>query len=697
MRKTMMVLGSALALAFAAPVAAAPPSLPQFLSYRFVGKIVAADHGDRIAWIETIKGIRNIWVASGPGYVPRQLTHYDEDDGQELTQLAFDPSGEHLVYVRGGDHDGNWPAEGGLAPDPTAATEQPVVTIWALSFAGGGPPLKLAEGDAPAVSPQGRVAYIKDDQIWATSLDATAKPEKLVFDRGKDRDLLWSPDGSRLAFVSGRGDHAFITVYTPGKADLTYVAPSTGRDDDPVWSPDGKRIAFTRQPGDGGAPEPLLVTTPRPFAIWTADATTGEGAAAWRSAVTLDGSYPGDGDGVGLRWMAGDTLAFITTLDGWEHLYAMPAKGGTPRLLTPGKFMVEHVAPTQDKTALLYAANTGTTAGDDDRRHVYRVALGGGAPVALSAGTGSEWYPAPAGKGVAMIASDPRHPAAVVLADGKALRPIEQTDYPSEGLVTPTLVHFTAPDGLPIEGQLFSPVTKGPHPALVFVHGGPSRQMLLGWHYMDYYAHAYAVNQYWASRGFVVLSVNYRLGVGYGRAFEQPDHAGPAGGAEYQDVLAGARWLQTAPGVDPRRIGIWGGSYGGYLTAMALARNSDVFAAGTDWHGVHDWSRDMAEEIGAPLKRYEQGDWADAMKTAFEASPDSTIDKWRSPVLLIQGDDDRNVRFNQTVDLAGRLTKAGVPFEELVIPNEIHFFLRYQHLLQADTAMARFMTAQLKP
>ena len=221
--------------------------------------------------------------------------------------------------------------------------------------------------------------------------------------------------------------------------------------------------------------------------------------------------------------------------------------------------------------------------------------------------------------------------------------------------------------------------------------------MLLGWHYMDYYAHAYAVNQYWASRGFVVLSVNYRLGIGYGRAFEQPDHAGPAGGAEYQDVLAGARWLQTAPGVDPRRIGIWGGSYGGYLTGMALSRNSDVFAAGADWHGVHDWSRDIGEEMAPPLKRYEQGDWAAMMKTAFESSPDARIDTWRSPVLLIQGDDDRNVRFNQTVDLAGRLTKAGVPFEELVIPNEIHFFLRYQDLLQADTAMARFMTAQLKP
>jgi dipeptidyl aminopeptidase/acylaminoacyl peptidase len=248
MRSTITALGSALALAIAAPLAAAPPSLPQYLSYRFVSQLAAPEHGDRIAWIEDIRGVRNVWVASGPGYAPRQLTHYTEDDGQELTQLAFDPTGDHLVYVRGGDHDGNWPAE----------------------------------GDQPAVSPQGRVAYVKDDQLWATSLDGAAKPAKLLFDRGKDREPVWSPDGSRLAFVSGRGDHNFITVFTPGHADLTYIAPSTSRDDDPVWSPDGRRIAFTRQPGDGGAPEPLLVTTPKPFAIWTADATTGEATLAWR-------------------------------------------------------------------------------------------------------------------------------------------------------------------------------------------------------------------------------------------------------------------------------------------------------------------------------------------------------------------------------------------------------------------------------
>ena len=102
-------------------------------------------------------------------------------------------------------------------------------------------------------------------------------------------------------------------------------------------------------------------------------------------------------------------------------------------------------------------------------------------------------------------------------------------------------------------------------PAVVFAHGGPPRQMLLGWHYRFYYANSYALNQYLASRGFVVLSVNFRLGIGYGYDFHQPRDGGIRGASEYQDVLAAGKYLQARADVDPARVGIWGGSYGGYL------------------------------------------------------------------------------------------------------------------------------------
>jgi dipeptidyl aminopeptidase/acylaminoacyl peptidase len=212
---------------------------------------------------------------------------------------------------------------------------------------------------------------------------------------------------------------------------------------------------------------------------------------------------------------------------------------------------------------------------------------------------------------------------------------------------------------------------------------------------MEYYSNAYAVNQYLAAHGFVVLSVNYRLGIGYGRAFHQAEHAGYAGAAEYQDVLAGAHFLQGLSSVDGRRIGIWGGSYGGYLTALALARNSDIFRAGVDLHGVHDWSRLMDDWLGKPGVRYEKGDREQAMETAFKSSPDADVESWKSPVLLIQGDDDRNVPFQQTVDIARRLEARQVPFEELVIPNEIHGFLRHATWVKVDEATVSFLGRKL--
>src|SRR5256886_16499429 len=114
--------------------------------------------------------------------------------------------------------------------------------------------------------------------------------------------------------------------------------------------------------------------------------------------------------------------------------------------------------------------------------------------------------------------------------------------------------------------------------------------MMLGFHYMQYYSNAYAQNQYLASKGYTVLSVNYRLGIMYGRAFREPPNSVWRGASEYQDVVAGAKFLQTLENVDPQRIGLWGGSYGGFLTAMGLARNSDIFAAGGGFHRGPDWA-----------------------------------------------------------------------------------------------------------
>ncbi len=675
--------------------------MSQVLDYPYADELAAAKNADRIAWARIIDGVRNVWIAEGPSFRPRQITHYTEDDGQEITHLTFSPDGAHLVYVRGGDHDENWPAEGNLAPDPNSSSEQPKVTIWAASLSGG-VPIKIAEGDAPAISARGVLAYISSDQAWTAAHDGRGKPTRLFFDRGKNSDLQWSPDGNRLAFVSDRHDHAFIGLYGGKNKPLVYLAPSTGNDLSPRWSPDGKTIAFIRRPGTGGPPEPILKQIPQPWSIWAADAGSGKGHAVWSSPDTLAGSFPDVEGEANLHWAAGNQLVFLAYLDDWPHLYSIPVSGGAPLLLTPGAFMVEHVAESRDRRFMIYDANTGSTKDDDDRRHLFRVAVDKPGPVEITSGTSIEWRPVTAGNDrIAFVSTGAQQPPGIgiVAMDGSRRATLDTgalvSDFPLAQLVIPQSVAFKAADGTTVHGQLFSRSDGvGPKPGIIFVHGGPPRQMLLGWHYMDYYSNAYAVNQYLANHGFIVLSVNYRLGIGYGRKFHQPNHAGPAGASEYQDVVAGAKFLQHQPDVDPTRIGMWGGSYGGYLTALALARDSNIFKAGVDLHGVHDWSH-LRDYIAKPEVRYEQGDRDAAIKMAWTSSPDSSIDHWKSPVLLIQGDDDRNVEFQQTIDLARRLEAHHLPFEELVLPNEIHGFLRHASWLAVDSATAEFLTRKL--
>jgi dipeptidyl aminopeptidase/acylaminoacyl peptidase len=269
------------------------------------------------------------------------------------------------------------------------------------------------------------------------------------------------------------------------------------------------------------------------------------------------------------------------------------------------------------------------------------------------------------------------------------------SDFPASVLVTPQQVIISAADGMRVHGQLFLPANAGDgtrHPAIVFFHGGSRRQMLLGWHYMYYYSNAYAMNQYLASRGYIVLSVNYRSGIGYGLDFREALNYGAMGASEFNDVEGAGLYLRSRADVDPQRIGLWGGSYGGYLTALGLARASDIFAAGVDMHGVHDWNT----EIPTFMPTYKPNDQPDAARLAWESSPMSSINTWRSPVLLIQGDDDRNVPFAEMVDLAEALRKKGVEFEQLVFPDEIHDFLLNRTWLAAYHAGADFFERHLK-
>jgi dipeptidyl aminopeptidase/acylaminoacyl peptidase len=668
-------------------------TLEQVLSAPFPSGLTAAKSVPRIAWVLDEQGKRNIYVAEAPESKARRLTSYMVEDGQELSGLQFSEDANTIVYARGEGKN-----RAGQSPNPTSNSAGVEQAVYRIAWSGG-EPQKIDAGHAPQVSSKGICAYVKDGALWLVVLSSNEKPVQLMI-RGTNAGQQWSPDGSKLAFTSERGDHSFIGIYDVASKSIQFVAPTVDSDSTPVWSADGQQLAFIRRPAvPRDTPEGYFIEPdrPHPWAIWVADANSWAAKEVWHSGKEVQDSFPymaADTGGGVIHWAAENRIVFASEQDGWQHLYSIAASGGATKLLTPGSCEVEQWSFTRDQKTVLFNSNCN----DIDRRHLWSVAASGETPVQLSSGQGIEWSPlAMADSGyVAFIASDALHTARPFvrrITDSRTVMPLAvetwPAQFPAEKLVVPQQVVFKSSGGLDIHGQLFLPKNMKPgekHPGVLFFHGGSMRQMLLGWHYMYYYSNSYAMNQYLASRGYVVLSVNYRSGIGYGRAFrEAPGRAG-RGASEYQDVVAAGKYLQSRPDVDPSRVGLWGGSYGGYLTALGLARNSDIFVAGVDFHGVHDWPTDNwdGKNISPELT-----------KLAHESSPVSSVDKWKSPVLFIHGDDDRNVYFAQTVDLVARLRERGVHIEQLIFPDEIHDFLLHHSWLRAYSAASDFFDRTL--
>ncbi len=656
------------------PALAAPADdLAAALAMPTASDLVGAASAERFAWVENVAGVRNVWVG-GPDSPARAVTAYDTDDGLEIYDLALSPDGKRLAFVRGGD--GEFPD--GANPNPANAAQLPEQQVIVIDLPGGTPRV-IGQGHAPVFAPDGGIAFTRTGTIllWRNGHSA----QQVAKLRGTVGAMRFSPDGKRLLFVNDRGDHAFAALYDIGAERVRYLAPGLSIASDPVFSPDGSKVAFIRyrEPpaaGDDG--------TPSYWTIEMADAATGDAHTVWRAPAGKGGRYAGTRQ-QNLFWTSDDRLLFPWERDGWRHVYTLRADGaGEPRQLTSGEFEIETFMLDPDGRSLLFVGNVA----EPDRHRLWRAAPGETAR-RVTRSPGIESYPAIAGRAVALIATDEDSPAYVALATpaGRPLRPYETL----AGAVLPTAITFRAVDGVLVHGQLFQGRGAGPRPALVFVHGGPRRQMLTGFHPSGYYSKAYILNQYLASQGYTVLSVNYRSGTGYGLAFRDASETARDGAAEYRDVLAAGRWLAARDKeVDAARIGIWGGSWGGYLTALALARDSALFAAGVDFHGVHTMLRSLPDSLSPTAQDK-------ARQLQWDSSPFGALDRWKSPVLLIHGDDDRNVPFFQSPLLARELAARGVPFEELVFPDERHSFLRHANWLASYRASVDFLSRHLKP
>lgn len=678
-------------------------SIKEVLSAPFVSEVTAAPEGDLLAWVQNTEGTRNVWVASAPDWNGYQLSSFTAQNGQPIEELTFTPNGNHVVFIGGDPNPTNAPKgnTGAIYTIPAAAESGSAAQRNKLAD-------KVPDASNLAVDPSGsRVAFHHGVDIWFVGLDGASEPKRAVKLKGEPDELTWSPEGQYLAFQSDRETHSLIGLYNPAADTLRFPAPSIDKDSTPTWSPNGKRLAWIRT---GSRPKAVPMTPTRmvaePWSIQLFNVETEEAREVW-SADKGYGSHSPRGLWKGILWTANDRLVFPWEKTGWMHLYSVPVSGGKPIELTPGEGIVQDVALTSDRQGVVYSSNHG----DIDRRHLWRVSADGtGRPAQITSGDGIEWGPQPlADGGLAFVASGARIPAhPEVMPDddsdrSECVSPMPEASlggFPRENLVKPRPVVFRAADGKRVRGQLFLPLglepgEKANRPAIVFIHGGPRRQMLLGWHYMNVYQLLYGMNQWLAGKGYVVLSVNYRGGIGYGLKFREADGQGLAGASEFNDILGAGLYLQGRSEVNGDQIGLWGGSYGGYLTALGLARASDLFAAGVDFSGVHNWYTTIKSRLPDALPDSRPSELSQWRETAFEASPVADVEKWRSPVLFVHGDLDPAVPFYETVRMLAALRRHGkADVEQLVFPNEGHNLL-FQSWLKAFRRAGDFFDRKL--
>jgi dipeptidyl-peptidase 4 len=770
-------------------------TVEQFLSPPFPLVFSSAKNADRIVWVGYDRGRRNVYTASAPSFTPVKLTQFNTDDGTDITEVSVSDDGSTVAFVRG-----TAPNRAGWVANPSHDPNGPDRALWAVK-ATGGAPMRLAEvahnsdgsvipGNAPQVSPDGKqILYLKDGQIYRTHFTGVAPATPMdkgevpfMKEWGQQSAPRWSPDGSKIAFVSTRTDHSFIGLYDVKLRTVSFPFPGVDRDAAPSWSPDGKRLAFSRRPGTpfglqaqdaggngqftpagpaaaqggrgrgnggqftptgarGGAnaaaalpgvagrgnggggrgavavngvggeltPEirAMIMTPPADTStttvnwagmyttkfkdgstikLLTYDLKNGEVKEFWRNDPEAEQNPQAlQIDPINFRW-AGQSVVFQQRVpnDDWDRYYAIKVDepNAKPFNLITTDGLVENatsVTFSADGKTLFYCTN----AKDIEHRHIWAVSTSGGEPRQLTSGDGIETSPVAMGSGkyLGLLYATAKQPelVAVVPTAGGTARAIEKLpkEFPMDAHVVPEIVHTKAADGVDISNELFLPTDLKPgekRPAIIFVHGGSQRQMLPGYHYMQFYHEAYAVNQWLASQGYVVFSINYRSGVGYGNAFRAAKNVGARGNAEYLDILAGGKYLQERPDVDAKRIGIWGLSYGGDLTAQALARNSDMFVAGADLAGVHLWGNSLNPQ-----------------DVSFQSSAISAVDTWKSPVFLVQGDDDRNVAYTQMMGLVHLLRQRDVFYDLTIIPDDTHESLIHSRWVDTWSRMGDFM------
>lgn len=587
---------------------------------------------------------------------------------------------------------------------------------------------EVSAGDAPvgafAWGPAGEIAYVQGGRLLLAGAPHSGRPTEsavLYAPREPITEIAWAPTGRALACASaGRAwiidlaGPSIRDLHAPDRVRALYHEPGL------VWAPDAGHLAVTTEHlgrwdmavmGDAGN------------VVWRSETDELEGPMTWLRAnrllfaqpsadytarrwcvLDLDDSRPSvrlvwtehEPEGLGATFAAqalpdGTGAVLVLRHEGWWHPYLLDAETGTVRALGGGAcedvgHAVDSPRVSPDGREVVFSSNRVNLG----RRHLFAVDLETGAARRLTPGDGTSVEPqwSPDGRRIAFKHSTVRHAPEiwVVSRGGGDMRRLVGSmpaNVHPDRFPVPELVHTRGALDWEIPGYLLTPQPRVPgrrYPALVYVHGGGMRQMREGFPPLEAYAFFYAVSLWLAGRGVVSYLVNYRGGIGYGKTFEQ-GNSGGLGVLECEDCVRAGEYVKTLPYVDPDRVGIWGLSYGGWLTLASLVRSPETFALGINIAGIWEFGHWMtwAKEHYRPPYDYflgRAGARAQRPDVWEAASPGRLVERMRAPLVNFHGTRDEAVPFEQLDLIVRDCVAHGKRFETHYYPGESHLFTR---------------------
>jgi dipeptidyl aminopeptidase/acylaminoacyl peptidase len=568
--------------------------------------------------------------------------------------------------------------------------------IW-LVPSDGGWPTQLTVSDqrqtTPTWSPDGKwIAFASDydgDEQWDIFL-VSPKAGKVV-NLTNTREIAesepaWSPDGRYLAYtVKPKTSSVFeIDLYDTVLRDVKHLTTGTPKDRmnvSPLWSADGKLLFYTQQQAKGTDSNILSVDVAG-GAITSLTPHDGEKTYQANS-VAPDGKY---------------LLITSNAANGYDNAALLDIASKKIRWVTEEKWEIAGADFSSDGKALTYSANV-----DGNRElYFYDISSGKARPLPLPEGLNSPSGNPSAftrdGSRILYSHTGPTAPGDLWVYDAAGGKSQQLTHslvggVSAQDMVEPSVVHYPSKDGKwTISAFVYMPCNlprNGEHPAIVYVHGGPAAQTMNTFNRFI---------QYMANQGYIVIAPNYRGSTGYGKEFQQANLF-DMGGGDLQDVLAAADWIKQTGYVDPKKLILMGGSYGGYLTMMGVTKAPEVWAAGIPIVPFVNWFTEIQNEDPV-LQQSDLATMGDIVKNKAhyeDRSPINFVDQIKAPLYLLAGGNDPRCPKTESQQVVDAVKKRGGVAEYKVYENEGHGFARVENQIDAYKRVADFLKARVPP